>query len=421
MPKPTPQRTTPPVLYVTLLAAVFLLPLGFAFPLYAQTSNEQPSKGVRALEDVEQKLEQKREESDILRMRAAELKDELRTLNARLIAAARRVQNQESSLSAVEETLARLNREMKTKEARLNERREQFSGVVMALTRMSRVPTEALIVQPMAPNDMIRSAILLKAAVPSLEGQARSLRVDLEDMEKTRAKAEAQQLRLASIGNQHVIERQELEILVKRKTALRAEAISKNRAATSQMRTLAKKANTLRDLMGGIKSSNRGFGNAANAMRKKESIHVTAPSLGDEAKESFTMARGKLPFPVVGQLIGRYGEPLSKGMSRKGISLKTRPGAQVVAPFEGKVVFSGPFRGYGQLLIIDHGEGYHSLLAGLGRIDSSLGSPVLAGEPVAIMNATGDDDPVLYVEFRRDNEPVNPLPWLVAQKGNAQG
>ena len=231
--QPTSQREVPPVLYLTLLAGVFLLPLSIAFPLHAQTNNGEPSRGVRALEDVEQKLEQKREESDILRMRAAELKDELRTLNARLITAARRVQNQESSLSAIEETLARLNREMKTKEARLNERREQFSGVVMALTRMSRVPTEALIVQPMAPNDMIRSAILLKAAVPSLEGQARSLRVDLEDMEKTRAKAEAQQLRLASIGNQHVIERQELEILVKRKTALRAEAISKNRAATS--------------------------------------------------------------------------------------------------------------------------------------------------------------------------------------------
>ncbi|MCK5167881.1 MAG: peptidoglycan DD-metalloendopeptidase family protein, partial [Rhodospirillaceae bacterium] len=94
--------------------------------------------------------------------------------------------------------------------------------------------------------------------------------------------------------------------------------------------------------------------------------------------------------------------------------------AQVISPFDGKVVFSGPFRGYGQLLIIDHGEGYHSLLAGLGRIDAILGNPVLAGEPVAVMNKTGEQ-PGLYVEFRRDNKPVNPLPWLVQRKGKNQG
>ena len=84
------------------------------------------------------------------------------------------------------------------------------------------------------------------------------------------------------------------------------------------------------------------------------------------------------------------------------------------------MVFAGPFKGYGQLLIIDHGEGYHSLLAGLDRIDAQLGNPVLAGEPVGTMSDTGEA-PVLYVEFRRNNEPVNPLPWLAARKGNIRG
>ncbi|MBD3660928.1 MAG: peptidoglycan DD-metalloendopeptidase family protein, partial [Arenibacter algicola] len=142
---------------------------------------------------------------------------------------------------------------------------------------------------------------------------------------------------------------------------------------------------------------------------------------------SISKARGRLPFPVVGRVVGLYGQPLEGNMTRKGLSVDTRPGAQVIAPFDGTVAFAGPFRGYGQLLIIDHGEGYHSLLAGLGRIDVSMGLAVLAGEPVAIMpggeGSSGGDggESVLYVEFRRDNQPFNPLPWLASRKGTPQG
>ncbi|MDH5187635.1 MAG: peptidoglycan DD-metalloendopeptidase family protein, partial [Rhodospirillaceae bacterium] len=152
----------------------------------------------------------------------------------------------------------------------------------------------------------------------------------------------------------------------------------------------------------------------------------SAPGVSDSPNaeggfiSSISKARGQLPFPAIGRLVGLYGQDLGNGITRKGISIETRNQAQIISPFDGRVVFSGPFRGYGQLLIIDHGEGYHSLLAGLGRIDAVLGNSVLAGEPVATMNEAGEQ-PVLYVEFRHNNEPVNPLPWLTERKGNNQG
>jgi septal ring factor EnvC (AmiA/AmiB activator) len=85
------------------------------------------------------------------------------------------------------------------------------------------------------------------------------------------------------------------------------------------------------------------------------------------------------------------------------------------------VVFAGPFRAYGLLLIIEHSGGYHTLLAGLSRIDATVGQRLLSGEPVGIMDPAADASPSLYVELRRNGQPINPLPWLAARKGKANG
>jgi len=109
------------------------------------------------------------------------------------------------------------------------------------------------------------------------------------------------------------------------------------------------------------------------------------------------------------------------GTQTKGITIGTRPGAQVVAPYDGQVVFSGPFRGYGPIVIIEHGGGYHSLLAGLHRIDTTDGSWVVAGEPVGIMDDGPEDTRRLYLELRRNGQPINPSPWIASREGKTSG
>ena len=121
-----------------------------------------------------------------------------------------------------------------------------------------------------------------------------------------------------------------------------------------------------------------------------------------------------------------FGAPDGIGGAEKGISIATRAGAQVTAPGDGWVVYAGPFRSYGQLLILNAGGGYHVLLAGMDRISVDLGQFVLTGEPVAVMGngshiaailATGSSQPVLYIEFRKDGTPVDPGPWWAAGEG----
>ncbi len=143
----------------------------------------------------------------------------------------------------------------------------------------------------------------------------------------------------------------------------------------------------------------------------------------------FEATKGSLPLPAQGKRLKRFGQADSVAGTLKGISLQTRGEARIIAPADGWVVYAGPFRSYGQLLIINVGGGYHVLLAGMGRIDVSLGQFVLAGEPVAVMGTSsptsqGNNEnsrPVLYVELRKDGRPIDPGPWWTEASEKVQG
>ena len=141
---------------------------------------------------------------------------------------------------------------------------------------------------------------------------------------------------------------------------------------------------------------------------------------------AFASAKGLLALPVNGSKIRDFGGSDGAGGVEKGISLATRAGAQVTTPCDGWVVYAGPFRSYGQLLILNAGGGYHVLIAGMERISVNIGQFVLTGEPVATMGTTSQvasifaanaSQPVLYVEFRKDGTPIDPGPWWAANEG----
>ena len=415
----------PKPLLLVMLLTVLNMP-------FAGVAAEVQNTGQK-LKDVELKIQKNNTESQRQRQRADQLKSEINLISVDLVAAAARVQEQELQVVMLEGELARLKREASQKGAQLRERRQQFSGVVMALSRIARFPTEALIAQPIPPEDTVRSAILLRAAVPAIEGRANMLRNEIEDLDDTRGQVEIRQASLYSALENLQVEEKRINVIRQKKAALRAEALSKGRVAKSKARKLAKKAKSLRDLVGRLNSQKKADDLKAAAAFKAKALRsaratlpIQAPNLKALGGISLiSKARGRLPYPAAGRLVGLYGEALEGGQTRKGLSIATREGGQVISPFDGTVVFAGPFRGYGQLLIIDHGEGYHSLLAGLGEIDAQISQPVLAGEPVAKMSDKGRLDggasPVLYVEFRRNNQPINPLPWLVASKGTPKG
>mgnify|MGYP003663961192 CR=1 FL=1 len=151
---------------------------------------------------------------------------------------------------------------------------------------------------------------------------------------------------------------------------------------------------------------------------QKPEVSRKLASLGPTRQ--FTDARGLLPLPVGGRIVTRYDE--SDDVShKKGITIETRPQAAIISPFDGQIAFAGPFRHYGLLLIIDHGDGYHTLLAGMGSIDGTVGQLLLAGEPVGRMESSSKERPKLYMELRNNGAPIDPVPWLMAENRKVSG
>lgn len=152
-----------------------------------------------------------------------------------------------------------------------------------------------------------------------------------------------------------------------------------------------------------------------------DKVGMLAPTGRIKPAMPFPEAKGKLPLPAQGRRILNFGDKTQYGSQSKGVVLQTRQGGRVVSPCDGWVVYAGDFRSYGQLLIINAGAGYHILLAGLAQIDAQHGQFVLAGEPVGVMPSSAgataakaqDNAPVLYIEFRKDQRPVDPESWWV--------
>lgn len=398
---------------------VAVMGAGLAGPVWAATSGAD-------LHRIESELDKGRAQQDALKKKAAAYDREVKALKVNMVKVAKAIQNHEADALALEGRLSELKRSEAEKEALLHSRRGQFTHVLMALERMASNPPEAMIALPQSPADTIRSAILLRTAAPEIERRVRQLRGDLNAVIEARAKTRVRARELAMAVAGMAEKRQDLEKLMVEKSDLKRQTDAQSRRAERRIRKLVGEARDLRDLMARLEANRR---RQAAEQKNKKDADGGSSNMGGTLTElpilksggKIAESRGKLPFPAIGRLIGRYGQMTDAGLTRKGITIETRPGAQVVAPYGGQVMFAGAFKGYGQLLIISHGGGYHTLLAGLSRIDTVIGQQILSGEPAGVMGGSDDDAPILYVELRRNGQPINPLPWLAARKSKVNG
>lgn len=365
-----------------------------------------------------QELEQKR-----LQAKSLEVNMEMTKLNNSLVSAAKKIQNNEKNLSKMEDELKRLQDELIVSEEKFNKENQKMAQTISALQNLARKPTEALFVQPLTPVEVIRSAILLREIVPNINQNAEILKNQLDNItaQKKNIEQRVQKIKIEqkSLEKEHA----NLNVLINKKKSMQKDLDIKAKISKQESQRLASEAGDLRDLVEKIekeqkikKQKQEEEKRRLEIKRKEQKIYakIKAESKDDDTMnsigEKFLKAKGKLARPAAGAIIISYGEETAKGVTSKGIYIKTRNLAQVVTPFDGTVVFAGQFKGYGNMLIIEHGKGYMSLLSGLKDMDCEIGQLLLAGEPVGQMPATNDAK--LYMEIRKDSHPINPEIWL---------
>jgi septal ring factor EnvC (AmiA/AmiB activator) len=371
------------------------------------------------------------------------------------IAAARDTQQREQAVLTLDREIGLLGHDADARQRGLDESRAEQQRVLGTLAHVARHPAPDRTVLADTPLDRRRGEMLIEAAEPALRAQGHALAGEIRRIAVLRQRVAAKQVEVEAARRALATERERLTGLTARRRELTRQLLPEDPGAAARIARLARDAKGLGDL---AKNAD-----AATDRRDKELLararpavspgaprkaNTPAPETVDPTRPSQLRAltdpaganpaganpagdapQAPLVMPVAGTIGRHFGEMGPPGAAIEGLSLTALARAAVVAPFDGRVVYAGPFRDFGLVLIIRHTDGYHSALAGLDRVDAAIDQWVLAGEPVGAMPGAPLPSPpapagasgasgsggTLYVELRRDGRPVDPQPWLATR------
>ena len=396
-------------------------------PAYGQTVVDPAAQLGQVEQDIlgsEAKQKQMAAEIDMAIKTQSDISNQLISLAKTLIA-------QEKSVQVSDFKIEKLTSDAIIIQSNLAAKQNRLSALLVGLQRLQQNPPPALMVAPEDVLQAMRGAMLFGAVVPEMRAQAQDLRVQLnklEDIKIVTAAAKTEQAQAVSNLKSSQIQLSALLQQKKEFTVAEAQnlALEKQRAAE-----LALQAKNIQQLIFGLAESKRledlkktAEAQAREEIEKRKLLALSKPPM------VLSASIGQLEYPVQGVIAKKFGDDNGLGSALDGVAITTNAGASVISPVDGKVEFSGPFRSYGQLLILNAGEGYLILLAGMKQISAEIGQSIKAGEPLGIMGdgpssvalvggETENAQPVLYVEFRKNSDPIDPTPWWIGGRKEA--
>lgn len=354
----------------------------FLFLPLAAEANDAKTR----LQQVESQLNEQKQQAASLDAVSKETSSNLLDLKKKLIGASSQLRDKEEEQEKLEDKLNELAEETKTKKVQLTGERYKLGLLTRALLELSQQPSESLMLQSGLTSDTIHRSIILRAVLPRVKEQAEFLARDLKVLDELQMEMANQKSLVSTAAINLENQRQALDQLVRTRQGLLQRTEEQKKDLAARLASLTTEAKDLHQLLARVEPKHVSH----------LAPHLMTPNI-------------ILRAPVAGHILHPYGEQDADGVTSEGITYSTFPAAPVVAPLAGKVVFAGPFKGYGQIIILQHGGGYHSFLAGFGRIDAEMDQEVDAGEPLGVMPVEKGKRPTLYFEWRRNSEPVNPV------------
>lgn len=375
--------------------ALCLLPLLLTVGTHAQVPQQQ-------LSNTLQILARTRQDEAGLRKKLAASEQDMQRLRERSAQMAERLQINERRVSAEENALAEVSAEYAKKRNAFEARKADYSATILSLLRLRNLPQTVIFSSPDDTRQLLRTASVLEKTNAALAAKTTRLRNDMAQITRLqrdaatrdkRTRAEESLLKKA----QNNLAR-ELAARQKLQSRLNADYVR----TAERVETLSRESQSLQELIGKLAEE-----------EKKHPPAAKAASL-----RSFSGRKGSMRTPVNGEIIHRFGERKNANETYRGIVFRARSGAAVVAPYDGKIAFTGPFRDYGNMVLIKHDNGYISLISGLGHISVSLNQAAIRGEPIGSMPESSDVQ--AYVELRgSDAKPIDPANWFANVVGKS--
>jgi len=366
------------------------------------------------------------------------LRSDQQELDRKIADTASRRAELDQRITAGEESLTDLSERQEAVRLSLVSRRSVLAEVLAALQRIGRDPPPALLVSPEDALSSVRSAILLGAVVPEIRAETEALASDLKELAVLRQAIASERVSLATALEENATEEQRLADLASEKAALQDESQRRLDRERERAEALSVRSGELESVIASLASEIVSLKEAAEAARKAEDERqrqlaerleraraFAAVAVPDKNRimpaYAFSKLSGTLSRPAQGDTVRYFGADDGTGHTLAGEVLATEKGATVYAPADGWIAYAGPFRSYGQVVIVDTGENHHVVLAGMEEIKVSAGRFVVAGEPLATMGQTrfagsaalslASERPTLYIEIRKDGQPVDPRSW----------
>lgn len=362
------------------------------------------------LKATRQSIEKSAARQQELAVQTGKVSGELKGLQKELVSLAETIRKNEHGLLDAEDKLGILNRELAEKSVALKEQRTRLAAMVQAAIRLSRTPPEAGIMMPGEFGQAALAARVLSSLTLSIRHETESIAAQMAELEELKQKVQQSHQRIDADQTTLMAEQHTLDSKLSERRRLAKQLLREQEDVKKRMGELSRQARDLQELLSALEKSRR-----EQEEKEARTPHPAQPRLVSGRLRPFAGAKGALAMPVEGHLVRRFGDSMGRNETSKGALIRARAGASVVAPYDGEVVFTGPFLNYGNMVILRHSDDFHTLLAGFDTVAVSVGEFLLEGEPIGAMgeNPAGMD---LYVELRERNKPIDPVPWISGLK-----
>ncbi|MCC4232200.1 peptidoglycan DD-metalloendopeptidase family protein [Sphingobium soli] len=374
------------------------------------TASTSLAQEQQALKDARRQSDEARDRAARLAQQASAARDAAEQARRRAAAVAARIQQAEADIQAAQARIAIIARLQRAQAKRLAARQEPVVRLTAALQMMARRPLALALVQPGSISDAVHLRAVLGQILPVIEQRTAGLRAELARSRALRATAQQAADALAQAQRDRKAQRAELAGLETQKRLAARDYRANAGMESERALALGERARDIVDLMDRLEAAGD-LRERLTALSGPLPRPVRPDKAGAAPPEREAMASGPPPYrlPVVGQLVTGLGEVNDSGVRARGLTLAVQPSAQAIAPTAGRVAFAGPYRDYGQILIIDHGGGWTTLITGLHRLSVRVGDDVRQGDPVGVTDNRRSD---IIVELRRNGRPVDIVPLI---------